>query len=107
MQASSFSTTCPHLAVEVREIHLRFERDVAVGQNQWYHFGVGAPPILVYFSGDWDVHWVYGVLTHGRMLQCQTKRKAGWKPRHKSQKAGHNKPAGGQTKRKPPPERVL
>ena len=31
--------------------------DVAVGQNQWYHFGVGAPPVLVYFSGDWDVHW--------------------------------------------------
>ena len=30
---------------------------MAVGQNQWYHFGVGAPPILVYFSGDWDVHW--------------------------------------------------
>ena len=28
---------------------------MAVGQNQWYHFGVGAPPILVYFSGDWDV----------------------------------------------------
>ena len=26
--------------------------DVAVGQNQWYHFGVGAPPILVYFGGD-------------------------------------------------------
>ena len=24
---------------------------MAVGQNQWYHFGVGAPPILVYFSG--------------------------------------------------------
>ena len=21
--------------------------DLAVGQNQWYHFGVGAPPILV------------------------------------------------------------
>ena len=31
--------------------------DLAVGQNQWDHFGVGAPPILVYFSGDWDVHW--------------------------------------------------
>ena len=28
-----------------------------MGQNQWCHFGVGAPPILVYFSGDWDVHW--------------------------------------------------
>ena len=38
----------------------------AVGQKQWYHyFGVGAPPILVYFSGDWDVHWGYGILTHG------------------------------------------
>ena len=23
-------------------------------------FGVGAPLILVYFSGDWDVHWGYG-----------------------------------------------
>ena len=23
---------------------------VAVGQNQWYHFGVGAPPILVYLG---------------------------------------------------------
>ena len=25
---------------------------------------VGAPPIVVYFSGDWDVHWGYGILTH-------------------------------------------
>ena len=32
---------------------------MALGQNQWYHFGVGAPPILSYFSGDWDVHWGY------------------------------------------------
>ena len=23
----------------------------------WYQLGVGAPPIVVYFSGDWDVHW--------------------------------------------------
>ena len=37
-------------------------------QNQWYHFGVGAPPILVYFGGDWDVHWGYGMLTHGRCV---------------------------------------
>ena len=36
-------------------------------QNQWYHFGIGAPPILVYFTGDWDVHWGYGVLTHGHI----------------------------------------
>ena len=41
---------------------------MAVGQNQWYHYGVGAPPILVYFSGDWDVHWGYGILTHGHMI---------------------------------------
>ena len=38
--------------------------DLGVGQHQWYHFGVGAPPILVYFSGDWDVHWI---LTHGHL----------------------------------------
>ena len=30
------------------------------------HFGVGAPPIF-HFSGDWDVHWEYGVLTHSHM----------------------------------------
>ena len=40
---------------------------MAVGQHQWYHFGVGAPLILVYFRGDWDVHWGYGVLTHGHV----------------------------------------
>ena len=33
----------------------------------WYHFGVCAPPILVYVSGDWDVHWGYGLLTHGHL----------------------------------------
>ena len=43
------------------------EADVAVGQNQWYHFGLGAPCILVYFSGDWDVHWGHGILTHGHV----------------------------------------
>ena len=32
---------------------------MAVGQKQWYHLGVGAPPILVHFSEDWDAHWGY------------------------------------------------
>ena len=32
------------------------------------HFGVSAPPILAYFSRDWDDHWGYGILTHGHML---------------------------------------
>ena len=44
------------------------QKHMAVGQNKWYHFGVGAPPILVHFSGDWDVHWGYDILTHGHML---------------------------------------
>ena len=44
-----------------------FCRRHMAGQSQWYHFGVGAPHILVYFSGDWDVHWGYGILTHGHM----------------------------------------
>ena len=42
---------------------------MAVCQNQWYHFGVGAPPILDSFSGGWDVHWGYGLLTHGQMTE--------------------------------------
>ena len=46
-------------------------RHMAVGQNQWYHVGVGAPPILVYFSGDWDVHWGHGILTHGHVNYTQ------------------------------------
>ena len=25
------------------------------------HVGVAAPPILVHFSGDWDVYWGYGI----------------------------------------------
>ena len=29
-------------------------------------FWVGAP-ILVYFSGGWDFHWGYGLLTHGHV----------------------------------------
>ena len=29
----------------------------------------GAPLILVYFGGDWDVHWgVAGFLTHGHLF---------------------------------------
>ena len=43
-----------------------------VGQNQWYHFGVGVPPILVYFGGHWDVHWgITGLLTHGHVSSIQ------------------------------------
>ena len=50
---------------------------MAVGQNQWYHFGIGAPPILVYFSGDWDVHWGYRMLTRGHMSEGLHQRKLG------------------------------
>ena len=51
----------------------RLSSNLAVGQNQWYHFGIGAQPIFVYFSGDWDAHWGYGILTHGHLkLRQQT-----------------------------------
>ena len=49
---------------------------LAVGQQQRYHFGVGAPPILLYFSADWDDHgydlafdpWPFGLSqVFGRM----------------------------------------
>ena len=41
---------------------------LAVGQNQ-YHFGVGefTTHFRTCFSGDWDVRWGYGVLTHGQL----------------------------------------
>ena len=54
-------------AAEQFEAREKTRRDMAVGQHQWYHFGVDAPPILVYVCGDWDVHCGYGVLTHSRM----------------------------------------
>ena len=53
----------PSLGLSRRSDHL------GVGQNQW-------DPILVcrcttdfrtYFSGDWDVHWGYGLLTHSHL----------------------------------------
>ena len=44
----------PAEAAAVGEAHL------AVGQNQWYHFGVGTTHFRTYFSGDWDVHWGTG-----------------------------------------------
>ena len=51
-------------------------QDVAVGPNQWCHFGVGAQPTLVYFSGSWDVHrgkrdfdpWACGPRGHAATL---------------------------------------
>ena len=36
------------------QIWTHWDIKMAVGQHQWYHLGVGAPPIFVYFSGDWD-----------------------------------------------------
>ena len=42
--------------------------EASPGHVQWYHFGVGAPPIFVYSSGDGDVRWGYGVMTHSTIL---------------------------------------
>ena len=38
---------------------------MAMVQNQWYHFGIGAAPILVYFM--WGLGCSYGGLTHGHI----------------------------------------
>ena len=48
---------------------------MAMVQNHWYHFGIGAPPAhFSRFFGDWDVHWGYGTFVrkiknkkHGHM----------------------------------------
>ena len=54
---STFASTAPQPSSQLY---------MAVGQNQWYHFGVGAPTILVDFSGDWDVYWERLVLAQCR-----------------------------------------
>ena len=41
---------------------------MAVGQNQWYHFGIESTThFRNYFHGAWDVHWGYVIWTHGQM----------------------------------------
>ena len=49
---------CLFVHVEPFSLKLPFNID-----GQWYHFGIGAPSFLVYFSRDWDVHWKYGIFT--------------------------------------------
>ena len=64
MRSQSLESWRGLLATCVERLVWCIGKEWQVGQNQWYHFGVGAPPILVYFSGDWDVHRGYGILTH-------------------------------------------
>ena len=61
-------TAGPLFKPQLRLPDVSREAQMAVGQNQWYHFGVGALPILVYFSWDWDVHWGYGLLNHSQII---------------------------------------
>ena len=60
---------CPH----AHRVAIGFEfngRNTLNGRGSM-DFGVGAPPILVSLSGDWDVHWGYGVLTHSQIGKFQ------------------------------------
>ena len=59
---------CPQLKIQLRfaratessfKVVWNRASKMVVGQNQWYHFGVGASPILIYFSEDCDVHRGY------------------------------------------------
>ena len=67
--------------------------EVAVGQNQedpilgYTHFGA-------YFSGDWDVHWGYGMLTHGQVTDRRKDLRRTWLERHMAP-LGLVKTAGG------------
>ena len=37
--------------------------------------------MVVYFSGDWDVHWGYGILTHSHVLRREVCQLNGAMPR--------------------------
>ena len=39
--------------------HQTADTSFGCGSNPMVPFWIGARPILVYFSGDWDVHWGY------------------------------------------------
>ena len=41
---------------------------MAMVQNQWYHVGIGAPPILVYLVGIGMFTGGTGFLTHGHIV---------------------------------------
>ena len=47
------------------------DRAVVVKTVLGSHFGVGefTTHFRTYFSGDWDVHWGYGILTYGHMAE--------------------------------------
>ena len=55
-------------------------RLMAVGQNRFgvlfWLVGELATHFRTYFSGNWDVHWGYGILTHGHMLLGRHKNRA-------------------------------
>ena len=42
-----------------RHAHLRMWAIWLWVKTNGIHLGLGTPPILVYFSVDWDVHWGY------------------------------------------------
>ena len=53
-------------------------------------FGCGSKPMVpfwgrctthfkTYFSGDWDVHWGYGSLTHGHLRECAQQGSSHWR----------------------------
>ena len=42
-----------------------FTRKVGCGSKPM-GWCTGAPPILANLVGNWDVHWRYGILTHGQ-----------------------------------------
>ena len=45
----------------------KFENASHIGSKPMVPFWGRCPPILVYFRWDWDVHWGYGLLTHGHI----------------------------------------
>ena len=64
------------LVVRFSQCHHFVPGHLAVRQNQWCHVGVGefTTHFRLYFSGDWDVHWGYGILAHGHFVSrhlCQ------------------------------------
>ena len=46
--------------------------EMAMVQNQWYHFGIAAPSILTFVGIESDVLGLTGLSTHGHMAVGET-----------------------------------
>ena len=65
-RAGSFGCAAEVCQLQLRGIQIKMA--VVVKTDGIPFWGRCTTQLRTYFSGDWDVHWRYGILTHGQMM---------------------------------------